>query len=111
MMPMSPDTLHRRGLLFDLTKPVTMSPEVFDKIWPYVDSVYTRLQQELLQQNGTVRVQKYECRLRKSKKPGVHQQKRLLDSRILWISRGFCASRQITSRIPWILWILRRAVN
>ena len=33
-----------------------------------MDSVYSKLQQELLQTYGTVRVQKYECRLRKSKK-------------------------------------------
>ena len=33
-----------------------------------MDSVYSKLQQELLQAYGTVRVQKYECRLRKSKK-------------------------------------------
>ena len=72
MMPLSPDALHHRGLLFDLTKPATLSPEMFDDIWPYVDSVYTKLQQELLQQNGTVRVQKYECRLRKSKKSGAY---------------------------------------
>jgi len=50
-----------------------MSPKTFDEIWPYVDSVYTKLQQELLQAHGTVRVQKYECRLRKSKKSSTTQ--------------------------------------
>ena len=69
---MSPDVIHYYGLLFDLTKPVIMSPEMFDQVWPYVDSVYTKLQQELLQQNSTVRFQKYECRLRNSKKPGTY---------------------------------------
>ena len=59
MMPISTDALHHRAMLFDLTKPVTMSPKTFDEIWPYVDSVYTKLQQELLQAHGTVRVQKY----------------------------------------------------
>ena len=81
MMSMSPDAIHYRGLLFDLTNPVTMSPEIFDQVWPYVDSVYTKLQQELLQQNGTVRVQKYECRLRKSRKPGANT--RDSDSKVL----------------------------
>jgi len=38
-----------------------------------VDSVYSKLQQELLQAHGTVRVQKYECRLRKSKKSSTTQ--------------------------------------
>ena len=49
-----------------------MSPEVFAESWPYVDSVYIKLQQELLQQNGTIRVQKYKCRLCKSKKSGAY---------------------------------------
>jgi len=52
-------------MLFELSKPVIISPEIFNEIWPYVDSVYSKLQQELLH---TVRVQKYECRLRKSRK-------------------------------------------
>jgi len=55
-------------MLFELSKPATISPEIFNEIWPYVDSVYSKLQQELLQAHGTVRVQKYECRLRKSRK-------------------------------------------
>jgi len=71
MMPISADALRHRAMLFDLSEPVTMSPDLFDEAWPYVDSVYTKLQSELLQANGTVRVQKYECRLRKSKKSGT----------------------------------------
>jgi len=59
MMPISTDALHHRAMLFDLSKPVTMSPKTFDEMWPYADSVYTKLQQELLQAHGTVRVQKY----------------------------------------------------
>ena len=73
MMPISTNAFHHRALLFDLSKPVTMSPEMFDEAWPYVDSVYTKLQSELLQAQGTVRVQKYECRLRKSKKSSTTQ--------------------------------------
>ena len=68
MMPISPDALHSRALLFDLTKPVTMPSEMFSETWSYVDSVYTKLRGEELQAYGKVRVQKYECRLRKSKK-------------------------------------------
>ncbi|KAF8416249.1 hypothetical protein EV426DRAFT_512398, partial [Tirmania nivea] len=64
----SPDALHHRTRLFDLTKPVTISAEKFNEVWPYVDAVYTKLQSERLQAYGTLRVQKYECRLRKSKK-------------------------------------------
>jgi len=71
MMPISTDALHHRAMLSDLSKPVTMSPKTFDEVWLYVDSVYTKLQQELLQAHGTVGVQKYECRLRKSKKPNT----------------------------------------
>ncbi|KAF8446829.1 hypothetical protein BGX38DRAFT_1330659 [Terfezia claveryi] len=67
MMSISADALHLRNMLFDLSKPVTISPETFDTVWPYVDSVYTKFQSELLQAYGTVRVQKYECRLRKSR--------------------------------------------
>jgi len=73
MIPISTNTLHHRALLFDLSKPVTMSPEMFDEAWLYVDSVYTKLQSELLQAQGTVRVQKHECRLRKSKKSSTTQ--------------------------------------
>ena len=68
MMPISSDALHYRNMLFNLNEPVTMSPELFEEVWPYIDSVYTKLQGELLQAYGKVRVQKYECRLRKSKK-------------------------------------------
>ena len=67
MMPISADALHQRTMLFELSKPVTMSSQLFDEAWPYIDSVYTKLQSELLQAHGTLRVQKYECRLWKSK--------------------------------------------
>ncbi|KAF8458120.1 hypothetical protein BGX38DRAFT_1265408 [Terfezia claveryi] len=68
MMPISADALHYRTLLFELNNPIVISADKFNEIWPYVDSVYTTLQQALLQCNGTVQVQKYECRLRKSSK-------------------------------------------
>lgn len=71
LMPVSVDALHYRSLLFDLSTPVVIPADKFDEVWPYVDSVYTKLQSELLQCNGTMRVQKYECRLRKSSKSGT----------------------------------------
>jgi len=56
MMPISAEALHYRTILFQLSKPVIISPEIFNEIWPYVDSVYSKLQQELLQAHGTVQV-------------------------------------------------------
>jgi len=42
--------------MLGLSKPVTMSPKTFDEMWQYVDSVYAKLHQELLQVaiDGTV---------------------------------------------------------
>ena len=42
----------------------------FDKHWPLISTVYTKIGGLLLQQNGELEVQKYKCRLRKSKKGG-----------------------------------------
>ena len=42
----------------------------FDEYWPLMSTVYTKIRGLLLQQNGELEVQKYECRLRKSKKGG-----------------------------------------
>ena len=53
-------TKKKLTMLFDLSKPVSMSLEKFDEVRPFIDSVYTKLQQELLQNN--------ECRLSKSRK-------------------------------------------
>ena len=47
-----------------------MTTEEFDAYWPLVSTVYTKIGGALTQQNGDVVVQKYECRLRKSKKGG-----------------------------------------
>ncbi|KAF8427845.1 hypothetical protein EV426DRAFT_640458 [Tirmania nivea] len=68
MMSISDDVLHYRTMLFKPNKPVTIFPQMLDEIWSYVDSVYSKLQKELLQAHGIARVQKYECRLQKSKK-------------------------------------------
>jgi len=67
-------------MLFELNKPVIISPEIFNEIWPYVDSDYSKLQQELLQAHGTVRVQKYEFRLGKSRKSSAA---RVADGRVI----------------------------
>ena len=71
MIPLSINALNYRAMLFELDKPVTLSIDIFNEVWPYIDSVYMKLQSELLQCNGTMRVQKYECRLRKSTKPST----------------------------------------
>ena len=42
----------------------------FDEYWPLISTVYTKIGGLLLQQNGELEVQKYKCRLRKSKKGG-----------------------------------------
>jgi len=47
-MPISAYAQHYRTLLFEPSKPVTISPETFDELWPHVDSVYFKLQQELM---------------------------------------------------------------
>ncbi|RPB26073.1 hypothetical protein L211DRAFT_866481 [Terfezia boudieri ATCC MYA-4762] len=44
MMSIPADALHLRNMLFDLSKPVTISPKEFNTVWPYIDSVYTKLQ-------------------------------------------------------------------
>ncbi|KAF8420376.1 hypothetical protein EV426DRAFT_243477 [Tirmania nivea] len=66
MMPISADALHYRTLLFELSKLVIIPADKFNEIWPYVDTVYRTLRGEVLRCNGTLRVQKYECRLCKS---------------------------------------------
>ena len=53
--------------LFMLVKPVVLTEDEFDMYWPLVSTVYTKIGGALRQQNGDVVVQKYECRLRKSK--------------------------------------------
>ena len=60
--------MHHCTLLFELSKPVIIPADKFNKVWPYVNSVYGILRGEEIQYNGTVKVQKYECRLRKSAK-------------------------------------------
>ena len=58
-----------RARLFDLdlgAGPVIMTKAQFDTFWPLVDSVYRKLNSTVVQRNGTVRAQKYECRLRNS---------------------------------------------
>ena len=73
MLPISADALFYRSLLFELNKPVTITPTIFDEVWPYVDSVYSKLRSDVLQAYGKVRVQTYECRLRKSRKSSTRE--------------------------------------
>ena len=64
MKPISADALHHRTLKSELSEPVVVSTKKFNEVWPYVDSAYTKMK-------DTIRVQKYECRLRKSSKSGT----------------------------------------
>ena len=57
-------------LLFYLSKPVVMTESEFEEYWPPMSTVYTKIRGLLLQQNGELEVQKYEGRLRQSKKGG-----------------------------------------
>jgi hypothetical protein len=50
--------------------------EQFDTYWPLTDAVWTKIGGKTQQQNGTVEVQHYECRLRKSKKTGTNVAKK-----------------------------------
>ena len=49
MMPISSNGLNYRNLLFNLDKPINISPEILDEVWPFVDSVYAKLRSEKLQ--------------------------------------------------------------
>jgi hypothetical protein len=73
LMPLPKEALYWRGMLFELAEPVTMPPQIFDEMWPFVDAVYSKISGELIQNNGTTKVQKYECRLRKSKQSGTRK--------------------------------------
>jgi hypothetical protein len=54
--------------LFYLHTPIVLMAEEFDIYWPLISTVYTKLSGCTSQQNSEVTVQRYECRLRKSKK-------------------------------------------
>jgi hypothetical protein len=91
-----------KKILFDLEKPVVLSAEQFDTFWPLVDSVWTKLGNRTIQQNGTVEVQHWECRLRKSKKTGTNVAKkegRVVKSRITSVRvKDLCQVRMKTTR-------------
>jgi hypothetical protein len=88
--------------LFDLEKPVVLSVEEFDTFWPLVDSAWTKLAGKTVQQNGTVEVQHYECRLRKSKKTGTNVAKkegRIVKNRITSVRmKDLCQVRMKMTR-------------
>lgn len=68
LIPLPADTPQWCDLLFHLSKPVVLTESEFGEYWPLVSTVYTKIGGLLKQQNGELEVQKYECRLRKSKK-------------------------------------------
>ena len=85
MIVLPSDAAIYRKLLFELDKPVVLSEEQYNEYWPLVDSVWTKIGGTTVQQNGTVKVQHYECRLRKSKKTGTNQARkegRVVKSRV-----------------------------
>lgn len=69
MIPLSEHILKYRPLLFSLhaDPPLSLSKELFDEVWPYISCVYS-LKQRREQKNDMAIVEKYECRLRKSRK-------------------------------------------
>ena len=70
LIPLPANTSQWCDLLFHLSKPLILTESEFGEYWPLVSTVYTKIGGLLLQQNGELEVQKYECRLRKSKKGG-----------------------------------------
>jgi hypothetical protein len=93
---------HYKEILFNLEKPVVLNAEQFDTFWPLVDSVWTKIGGITTQQNGTVEVQHYECRLRKSKKTGTNVAKkegRVVKNRITSARvKDLCQVRMKTTR-------------
>lgn len=71
IIPFSPETVKYCTMLFHVNKKVTVIPELFDESWPCIDSVYSKLQFKMIWAHGTARVQKCECRRRKSKKSNI----------------------------------------
>lgn len=72
MIPVPEHANTYRETLFHLEKPVELTQQQFDEYWPLVDTVWTKIGGNTIQRGGTVRVQHYECRLRKSKKTGTN---------------------------------------
>ena len=70
LIPIPDDAYERSNLLFSLKKAITLPCGEFERHWSLVNAVCTGTGGLVPQQNGTVEVQKYECRLRKSEKQG-----------------------------------------
>jgi hypothetical protein len=64
IIPVPDEVLKYHSLFFDLTTPITLPSEEFDKVWPFVSSVYSAKQRRVIE-NGTLRVSKFECRLQR----------------------------------------------
>ena len=103
MIPISEDALQYCTLLFELNKPVVIPASTFEEVWPYVDSIYRTLPDEALQCNGELKVQKYECRLRKSAKSGTTKrapEDKVIKRRHSSIrDKGICNVRMKVSRL------------
>ena len=66
MIPLPRDASHWQRQPFTLAEPVTLLKDLFEQVWPLVNSVYT-FRSRRLQQRGTIEVEHGECRLRKSR--------------------------------------------
>ena len=72
MIPVPSQATTYREILFRLENPVQLTLLEFDEYWPLVDTVWTKIGGNTTQRQGTIQVQHYECRLRKSKKTGTN---------------------------------------
>lgn len=101
MIALPPDANNYKKLLFELEGPVELNQEQYDAYWPLVDSVWTKIGGATIQQNGTIEVQHYECRLRKSKKTGTKTQNegRVVKNRITFARvKDLCQVRMKITR-------------
>ena len=105
MIPVPEQAHIYREMLFHLENPVELTEQQFDEYWPLVDTVWTKIGGSTVQRGGTIRVQHYECRLRKSKKTGTNvsrKEGRVVKPRITEVRvKDLCqVQMKITHTIP-----------
>ncbi|TGZ84685.1 hypothetical protein EX30DRAFT_5815 [Ascodesmis nigricans] len=116
LLSISISSLALRDRLFSLDSPVHLTTAEFTEVWPLIDSVYTLKKTENLQ-NGDLKRETGECRLRKSRvsskaKPDVDGQprkKRRLGSTARTRPAGKCAvTIRIDHDLPAGMVVVRR---
>ena len=110
LMPVTTDDFQYRTLLFDLTEPITLPITKFNEVWPYVSSVYSKTGSELLQCNSTMKVHRYECRMRRSMKSSTTRvaTDKIIKRRNSTIrDKDLCSVRMRVSRL-WVLFGLKK---